>query len=366
MILRRISISNYKNIRSASAELSPKVNCLIGSNGSGKTNFLDAVHYLSLCRSAFAHNDAFSITHGEDYMVVCGGYEAPDGSPEEVSCGLKRGQKKRLRRNGKEYKRLSQHIGLAPVVFSSPADISLVEGAGEERRRFADTVVSQCDGRYIAELARYGKALQQRNALLRGEAEPDPGLMDVLEEEMAAAGEYVCGKRAEFAGRLAPVFRRVYSEIGAPGEDVGVEYVSHSARGPLLETIRAGRAKDRIVGHSLHGPHRDDLEMSLGGYPARRIGSQGQLKTFVTALRLAQFSFLAEASGGNTPIMLLDDIFDKLDAGRVERIVAMVAADGYGQIFITDTNRHHIDTILQGTAGQHKLFAVDGGEVTEV
>ena len=373
MILNRLSIINYKNIQEATLTLSPKMNCFIGPNGTGKTNLLDAVYYLSFCRSAYTSVDSQVIRHDQDFFVVEGDYTDDRGMLGEdqdelrklsIYCGMKRGTKKHFKCNKKEYKRLSQHIGLIPLIFVSPADTYLVDGGGEERRRLMDMVISQYDNLYLHALNRYNKALQQRNTLLKMEEEPDLELMRIWEEQMAAEGEVIYQKRSAFVQELIPVFQQIYQQISDDRESVSLRYVSHGQRGPLLEVIQRDRMKDRAVGYSLHGVHRDDLEMLLGDYPMRREGSQGQLKTFVIAMKLAQFSFLKRTCSQTTPLLLLDDIFDKLDAHRVERIVSLVASKEYGQIFITDTNREHLDKILQANSFDYQLFSVHDGEVT--
>ena len=324
-------------------ELSPKMNCFIGQNGVGKTNVLDAVYYLSFCRSATNPIDSSVIRHDEPFCVIEGCYideegmwkDEGDGSPLMISCGMKRGTKKHFKRNKKEYKRLSEHIGLIPLVVVSPSALS-----------------------------RYNNAHQQRNTLLKMEdAEPDPMLMDLWEEQMAEAGEQLYQKRSAFIEELTPVFQDYYQQISEGREQVGLQYVSHCQRGPLLEVIRRDRMKDRAVGYSLHGVHRDDLVFTLGGHPMRREGSQGQNKTYVIALKLAQFEFLKRTASKTTPLLLLDDIFDKLDSRRVEQIVRLVSSDNFGQIFITDTNREHLDQILSTSALDYKIFHVDNGEV---
>jgi DNA replication and repair protein RecF len=278
---------------------------------------------------------------------------------------MKRGQKKHFKRDKKEYKRLSEHIGLIPIVMVAPGDTLLIGGASEERRRFMDLVISQLDRSYIASLNRYNKALQQRNALLKNEDEQfDWDVIAILEEQMAADGEYLYQQRNQFVSRLLPLFQQFYSTISGEHERVELQYLSHCQRGPLLEVIRNGRAKDRIMGYSLHGVHRDDLEILIDGHPMRVEGSQGQQKTFVIALKLAQFDFLKESNAHTMPILLLDDIFDKLDAARVEKIVQLVSGDGFGQIFITDTNRDHLDQILQMSNADYRLFLVNDGEIS--
>lgn len=365
MILQKLSIINYKNIKTATLDLSPKMNCLIGHNGAGKTNVLDVVYYLSFCRSAHNPVDSQVIRHEQDFFVIEGDYLTDNGEPESVYCGMKRGTKKHFKRNKKEYKRLSDHIGLIPLVVVSPSDTLLIEGGSEERRRLMDIVIAQYDHSYIEALNRYNKALQQRNSLLKMEDEPDPAMMEIWEEQMAVEGETIYAKRDSFVRELVPVFQDYYQSISSGREAVGLEYISHCQRGPLLDVIRRDRHKDRAVGYSLHGVHRDDLEFTLGGHQMKREGSQGQNKTYVIALKLAQFDFLKRTCSQTTPMLLLDDIFDKLDAERVEQIVRLVAGDGFGQIFITDTNREHLGRILQNNSHDYKLFYVDNGDITE-
>lgn len=365
MILKKLSIVNYKNIRQANLDFSPKINCFIGSNGVGKTNLLDAVYYLSFCHSCFTNMDRLVITHDESMFVLQGDYVTDDGGEEHIYAAMQTGKHKHFRRNDKEYKKLSLHIGLIPLIFISPSDNTLVTGGGDERRRLMDVVISQYDHQYLDALGRYNKALQQRNALLRAEAEPDPSLMELWEEEMAKQGEIVYRKRDDFVKELIPVFQGIYSSICGGKETVSLSYVSHCQRGPLLEVIQRDRFRDRAVGYSLHGIHRDDLEMLIDGFPMRREGSQGQTKTYVLALKLAQFDFLRRTSSNTTPLLLLDDIFDKLDASRVEQIVKLVSGDRFGQIFITDTNRDHLDQILSHAEDEYKLFDVKNGEINE-
>lgn len=364
MFLDKLSILNYKNIAEAQLTFSPKLNCFIGHNGEGKTNLLDAVYYLSFCRSSCSVPDSQVVRHGSDFFMLDGRYISDSGEDELVTCGMKRGSKKHFKRNKKEYKKLSSHIGFIPLIFVSPSDTVLIDGVSEERRRLMDVVISQCDSAYLDALNRYNKALQQRNSMLRAEAEPDTELMELWEEQMAAAGEEVYRKRDDFVNKLVPIFQRFYNGISRDREQVSLRYVSHCQRGPLLDVIRRDRHKDRAVGYSLHGIHRDDLEMLIGDYPIRREGSQGQNKTFVVSLKLAQFEFLKSIRADVRPILLLDDIFDKLDANRVEQIVRIVGGDSFGQIFLTDTNREHLDRILSGSSLDYKLFYVENGEIT--
>ena len=360
MILRKLSILNYKNIAEATLELSPKMNCFIGRNGMGKTNVLDAIYYLSFCRSAGNPIDSQVIRHEEPFFMLEGNYD------EDlcISVAMKRGTKKHFKRNKKEYKRLSEHIGLIPLVVVAPSDTLLIEGTSEERRKLMDMVISQYDRSYIDALARYNNAHQQRNTLLKMEdEEPDPLLMQLWEEQMAESGEELYQKRKAFVDELEPIFQDYYQRISGGQERVGLSYISHCQRGPLLEVIQRDRMKDRAVGYSLHGVHRDDLEFTLDGHPMRREGSQGQNKTYVIALKLAQFDFLKRTASQTTPLLLLDDIFDKLDAERVEQIVRLVSSDSFGQIFITDTNRDHLDQILRSSALDYRIFHVENGKI---
>ena len=362
MILEKLSVINYKNIAEASLEFSPKINCLIGKNGVGKTNVLDAIYYLSFCHSANNPIDSQVIRHGAEFFVLEGTYE----DDLHIYCGMKKGVKKHFKRNKKEYRRLSEHIGLIPVVVVSPSDTLLIEGGSEERHRLMDMVISQYDHGYIEAINRYNKALQQRNAMLKLEEEPNIEVMSLFEEQMATEGERIYQSRKAFVEELTPIFQHIHETIAENREQVGLNYISHCQRGPLLEVIQRDRMKDRAIGYSLHGIHRDDLEITLGGHLMKREGSQGQNKTFVIALKLAQFDFLKRTNSKTTPLLLLDDIFDKLDAQRVEQIVKLVAGDEYGQIFITDTNRDHLDLILSRSTLDYKIFHVENGEIEEI
>lgn len=364
MVLDRISIINYKNITQADVKFSPKINCFIGHNGEGKTNLLDAVYYLSFCRSSANPVDSLNIRHGEDFMMIEGRYSHEDSGEIQISAGLKRGQKKIFRKNGKVYRRLSEHIGYIPLVMVTPRDTLLVEEGSEERRNFMNMVISQYDHSYIEALANYNKALQQRNKLLKSETPVDNDLMEIHEIKMADSGEVIYEKRRQFIEEFLPYFQRIYSFISGEKENVTLKYVSHCQRGRLLDVIQRDRQKDLAVGYSLHGVHRDNLELLLNGYNMKYEGSQGQNKTLVLAMKLAQFEFLKRTIRHSTPILLLDDIFDKLDAGRVEKIVSLVSGSDYGQIFITDTNRDHLDKILAESESGYRLFMVEGGNVT--
>ena len=365
MILKRISILNYKNLEQVELDFSAKMNCIIGQNGMGKTNLLDAVYYLSFCKSATNPIDSQNMMHEQDFFMIQGMYETEAGDAEEVYCGMKRRQKKQFKRNKKEYTRLSDHIGFIPLVMVSPADSDLISGGSEERRRFMDVVISQYDKEYLEALIRYNKALQQRNTLLKSEPAPDDELLEVWEEMMASTGEVVYRKRCAFIEEFIPIFQSFYAHISQGKEVVNLAYESHCQQGSLLQLIKESRQRDLIMGYSLRGVHKDDLVMQLEDYPIKREGSQGQNKTYLIALKLAQFDFLRRTGSNTTPLLLLDDIFDKLDASRVEQIVKLVAGDRFGQIFITDTNRDHLDKIMKKIEGEYKVFSVENGSIHE-
>lgn len=366
MILERLSILNYKNIEQAELSLSPNVNCFIGDNGMGKTNVLDAVYYLSFCKSSSTQQDSLNIRHEADFMMLQGRYRNMVGEEEQISCGVKRGQRKRFKRNDKEYKRLAEHLGLIPLVLISPADNELIVGGSEERRRFMDVVICQYSVSYLEALMRYQKTLQQRNALMKQECDPDWGLCAVLEEMLAMDADVIYRERRAMVEEFLPIFKEVYARLcNGAAEDVKIIYESHGDRGNLLPILQGWRERERIVGYTLHGPHKDNLELLMNGYNVRREGSQGQKKTYFIAMKLAQFLFLKSKSRQQTPILLLDDIFDKLDAGRVSCIVDYVGGDAFEQIFITDTNRDHLDSILSATKRDYRLFHVRDGKVSE-
>jgi len=364
MILNEVTILNYKNIGEARLEFSPKLNCLIGNNGQGKTNVLDAIYYLSMCRSHTPSLDNSAvIRHGEPYMMLQGHYTRRD-TPEDISIALQRGKRKVVRRGGKEYQRLSQHIGLLPVVMVSPLDIDLIRGGGEDRRRLMDIIISLNDKEYLEALNRYTRAVEQRNAMIKREMR-DPLLYASVEQTMDEAGTLVHERRRQWLQLFQPIFMQYYQAVAGSGEEVRLQYRSHLNDAPLRDLLEQTRERDHIIGYTTRGVHRDDLEMLLDGYPMRRTGSQGQCKTYTIALRLAQFDFIKQYNA-TVPVLLLDDIFDRLDAQRVERIVDVVSSDRFGQIFITDTNRAHLDEIVARHGGDHRVMQVSGGEVTLV
>ncbi len=365
MYLKTLNIVNFKNIPSAQLSLSPNINCFLGDNGMGKSNLLDAVYCLSFCKSFSGVADAMLINREEDFCMINAEY-VRNTADETLALGMQRGRRKSFKRGGKEYQKLSDHIGKFPLVLVSPADMSLVDGAGEERRRFMDMVISQTDARYLDMLIRYNHALEQRNRLLR-DGTSDIALFEAVEIAMEMAADYICRVRSGWVNRLGEIFRKYYAEIGAGTEVPDLVYKSHLSDGStsLKAVLDDRRQRDAILKYTTAGPHRDDIEMTLSGMPVRRTASQGQAKTYTIALRFAQYEFLREAAGV-APLLLLDDIFDKLDAGRVTRIIDMVAGTTFGQIFITDTNRKHLDEILSHCGDSFALWSVDSGKFEKI
>ncbi len=360
MILKKLSVLNYKNILQAEVTFSPNVNCFFGNNGMGKTNLLDAIYYLSFCKSHINTPDSQIINNDRDICIIQGMYDY-DGREEEMFCAIRRRQRKQFKRNKKEYDKLSEHIGLLPLVIVSPADSDLIRGGSDERRRFLDLIISQQDKQYLHALIQYNKALFQRNALLKNQS-LDASLYDVLELQMSMYGQTIFDKRRKLVESFTPIFNEYYQRVCRSAEQVGLRYISQLEGNDLSEMLAKGRERDMVLGYTSHGIHKDELEMTLGETLIRKVGSQGQNKTCLIALKLAQFVFLAK-EGSTMPILLLDDIFDKLDAARVAEIIKLVSGKGFGQIFITDTNRKYLDEILQAMNNDYALFRVEQGEV---
>lgn len=360
-----MSLLNYRNFKHLELDFSKKINYFTGDNGVGKTNLLDAIYYLSFCKSAINPIDSQIVYHGADCFMLKGKYKTDLGESLIISSSVRPKKRKRFKCGDKEYQRFSDHMGVIPLVMVSPADSSLIEGGSDERRRFLDMVISQHDREYLSLLIEYGRALTQRNTLLKqnNENEVDDELYLVWEEIMARSGSIIYNKRREFVESLKPRFRSVYSAIGAKRENVEFEYLSHVEEGSLLEQFKDFRMKERIMGYSLRGIHKDDLILTLDGYPIKKEGSQGQNKSCLVALKLSQYLYLSEMSTDKKPILLLDDLFDKLDALRVEQILNIVSDERFGQIFITDVNRTNLDNMLKGTGKEYKCFTVEYGKV---
>ncbi|MEZ5102916.1 MAG: DNA replication/repair protein RecF [Draconibacterium sp.] len=364
MHIEEISIVNFKNLKEVQVDFSPKLNCLIGKNGSGKTNMLDAVYYLSFCKSFSNSIDSLNINHDESFFMLNGNYQRLD-SPENISCGLKKGIKKQFKRNSKVYKKLLEHIGLLPLVMITPSDVDLILGGSEERRKFMDGVISQYNQQYLHDLMKYNRILLQRNNLLKQFATDrtfDRELLEIWDLQLVEYGEKIHEQRKEFVEKLIPVFQRYYSFISQGNEKVSLRHQSGLYENNMETLLNNSVVKDRALQYTSEGIHKDDLVFYIGDYPIKKLGSQGQMKTYLVSLKLAQFDFVKEISGLK-PILLLDDIFDKLDQFRVEQIVKVVAGEQFGQIFITDTNREHLDSIIKKMDTDFRIFNVDSGKV---
>lgn len=362
MYLKKIALLNFKNIEQEELTFCPGINCLVGDNGAGKTNIVDAVHYLSMCKSSLQMTDGQSIRHGADFFLVEGAYATDAGKNETVVCSFSRKGGKVLKRNGKEYERLSDHVGLIPAVIVSPADSALISDAADERRRYLNAFISQLDRAYLGSVMRYNAVLAERNRLLK--TRPDETMLQIYDMQLCEHGKAIHARRQEFAERLQPEVAAYYRILSDDREQVELHYKSELNERPFEEILLEARQKDIVNEFTTAGIHRDDLVLKIGGYPLRKYGSQGQQKSFLIALKLAQYAVVAEAKG-ERPILLLDDLFDKLDAGRVEQLIRLVSNDTFGQILITDCNPTRLKRILDKAGGDYTLFSVAEGAVTQ-
>ncbi len=384
MTLNELHIINFKNIREADLTFADKLNCFVGLNGQGKTNLLDAIYYLSFTKSAFNTIDSQNILHDAEFAMIQGAYSADSDQDEtmQVTCGIRRGQKKQFRCGKKDYQRMLDHIGLIPLVMVSPEDSQLIAEGSDERRRFMDVVIGQTDRSYLEHLNQYNALVKQRNALLKQYGDSDQRsipdeLFEVIEMQMVPHAMYIFAQRKAFVEAFVPLFADLYKTIAEVEEMPQLTYRSQLFDRALGEALQRTRQRDLILGWTSQGVHKDELEMQLGDYPLRRVGSQGQQKTYLIAMKLAQALYLSSeqsAVSSRKPILLLDDIFDKLDATRVARIVNLVRGEQFGQIFLTDTDRQHLTDIVRpiGTIdgeeqplGSSKVFYVSGGDFRE-
>lgn len=387
MILQELHIIDFKNIREADLMFADKLNCFVGLNGQGKTNLLDAIYYLSFTKSAFNTVDSQNIRHDAEFAMIQGVYALGNGfasdEPIQVTCGIRRGLKKQFKLGKKDYQRMLDHIGRIPLVMVSPEDNQLIAEGSDERRRFLDIIIGQTDRAYLEHLNLYNSLVKQRNALLKQYGDGDqptvPGdLFDVIEMQMVPHAEYIFARRKAFVEAFVPIFADLYKTIAEVEEQPRLTYRSQLFDRDLAESLRRTRQRDLILGWTSQGVHKDELEMQLGDYPLRRVGSQGQQKTYLIAMKLAQALAFDNAVASDAmqlkgdaclrspqqlgkPILLLDDIFDKLDATRVARIVDMLRGEQFGQIFLTDTDRQHLTEIVQ-PLGLSKVFYVSGGD----
>lgn len=362
MILKKLSLINFKNLSQQVIELEPSINCFVGDNGTCKTNIVDAIHYLAMCKSALGMSDSQCVLHGEDFFVVDGAFENEDGRKEQIVCSYKRGNQKIIKRNDKAYERFSDHVGLIPTVIVSPADSMLISESGEERRKYINAFISQFDHDYLAAMIRYNGALAERNKYLK--IGSDEQMLLIYDMQLAAATEKIFERRKEMIEKLQPIVAEFYKTLSGDRETVSLTYRTDLEDGELTELLLKSREKDCILGHTTVGIHRDDIQFSIGDVPLRKYGSQGQQKSFIIALKLAQYQIIAEQTG-KTPILLLDDVFDKLDESRVAELITLVASDSFGQIVITDCSHERMERLLANSGAEYKLFDVTYGKVID-
>lgn len=362
--LKHLSLVNFRNVSGAELHLGGKFNCMVGNNGAGKTTVLDAVHYLSVCKSFLNSIDSQNIRHGDPFFVLSGTFERA-GEDEAIHCAMKREGKKQFKRNKKEYPRLMDHIGLLPSVVISPLDGDLIAGGSEVRRKFLDNVLSQLDREYLDDLVAYNRVLQQRNALLKAFAEGQPfdaGLLEVWDMQLADRGQRIHLRRVAFLETFVKEFQLFYSSISQGQEEVGIDYESQMVEEEMGPLLSAALPRDRAATHTTVGIHKDDLSFHIGGHPLKRFGSQGQQKSMLVALKLAQYAVMRQQTG-LLPMLLLDDIFDKLDDARVGQLLDLVSGPDFGQILITDTHPERTAQLLKGVRDV-RVFRVDAGNVS--
>ncbi|MBL4669709.1 MAG: DNA replication/repair protein RecF [Flavobacteriales bacterium] len=367
MFLKQLSILNFKNYEEAQLDFSGKINCFLGNNGEGKTNLLDAIYYLSFCKSYFNPIDSQNIKHNEPFFVIEGYYQNK-GKEEIIYCGLKRNQKKQFKRNKKNYEKLADHIGRIPLVIITPLDILLIIDGSDIRRKFVDGIISQYDRTYLSNLLAYNKALSHRNLLLKSfwiNRSFEQDSLDVWDEQLIQYGNLIFEARKTFIDDFTPIFQKYYTEISKGQEKVELEYRSQLNDNDFKTLLTESLAKDRGNHYSNTGVHKDDLVFNLEGLQLRKFGSQGQQKTYLLALKLAQAELIQNISKEKV-IILLDDIYDKLDGKRMNQLLGIVGSGDFGQVFITDTNLERIPTILTAEKIDYKSFKIEKGGVVNV
>ncbi len=364
MYLKKISLLNFKNYLEAELEFSRHINCLTGNNGEGKTTILDAIHYLSFCKSFFNPVDSQNILHDAPFFLIQGIFD-DSGKDDEIYCGLKRNQKKQFKRNKKEYARLADHIGLYPLVMVSPADSELVTEGSESRRKFIDSVIAQFDRDYLENLISYNKVLSHRNALLKQIADSgkfDIDALEIWDVQLINYGKKIHERRNNFINNFIPIFQKYYELISGGRENVGIVYDSHLNEKSFEEALSLAINRDRAMQYTTVGIHKDDLEFTINGHSLKKYASQGQQKSFLIALKLAQFDFIKNIKQ-MTPILLLDDIYDKLDDLRVKQLMELVSSTNFGQLFITDTHPTRLSNLFSATEADYKVFKISNGQI---
>lgn len=366
MFLKQLSLINFKNYAEFEAKFSEKINCFVGNNGMGKTNLLDAIYYLSFCKSFFNTIDSQNIKHTEGFFVIQGQFNKT-GEESEVYCGIKRNQKKIFKKNKKEYDRLSEHIGQFPLVMISPGDSDLINGSSESRRKFLDGIISQYDKVYLDKLISFNQVLKQRNALLKHFAESrsfDSETLEIWDEQLIMYGKGILEIREEFLKQFIPLFNTYYEFISESKEEVSLHYENSLGEKDFKTALLTSLARDRSVHYTTVGPHKDDLEFKLDAFSLKKYASQGQQKSFLLALKLAQFEFIKEQKH-TKPLLLLDDVYDKLDEARFTKLLELVSSDKFGQVFITDTHADRMNELLNQKQIDHRIFLVENSLVKE-
>ncbi len=362
--LKKIVVQNFRNIEFQELSFSPNINCISGNNGEGKTNLLDAVWYLSMTKSAFAPSDRFNFRHGSDRFAISGTYSMNTGPDARFSVQVDGKGEKKVRRDDKAYSTISGHIGVLPIVMVSPSDTSLVSESGDDRRRFVNSVLSQMDREYLSAMQQYNRLLFQRNKMLK-DGVCDEALLDVFDERMNEYAASVYARRKAFVDELIPLVAEHYAVLSGGRETVSVDYRSDLSKGPLVGLLKASRDKDRAFKYTTAGIQRDDFLFGMNGFPIRRCGSQGQQKSFLVSLKFAQYELMKRAYGF-PPMLLLDDVFDKLDMGRIANLLGMVAGSDFGQIFITDSDKVRMSGIVDGLTADRAYFEAVAGEFREI
>ena len=363
-VLKKIVVQDFRNIALQELSFSPNINCISGNNGEGKTNLIDAIYYLSMTKSALGSADRFNFRYGTDAFAIAGSYLMPNGLESRFSVSVSSDGEKKVKRDDKPYKRVSEHVGVLPIVLVSPSDISMVSESGEERRRFMNAVLSQMDHAYLDNVQQYNRYLLQRNRLLKS-SDPDPDLLDAFDARLSILAAPIAEGRKNLAESLAPVVQAYYTELSGGREEVGIEYRTDADRGELAAQLRACRDRDRALKYTSVGVQRDDFLFTMNGYPIRKCGSQGQQKSFLVSLKFAQYEIMKE-SYGFAPILLLDDLFDKLDMNRVSNLLSMVAGSDFGQIFLSDSNKVRLAGIVDALTEDRSYFETVDGTFTRM
>lgn len=362
--LKKIVVQDYRNIVLQELSFSPNINCISGNNGSGKTNLLDAIYYLSMTKSAASTSDRFNFRHGTSAFTIAGTYLFENGAESRISIQVAGEGQKKVKKDDKFYPKVSEHVGVLPVVMVSPSDVSMVSESGEERRRFVNAMLSQMDKEYLSALQQYNRLLLQRNKLLKGPS-PDGMLLDTIDAMMSSVAEPVKARRKALVEELSPIVSDYYSRLSGGGESVAIEYRPDIEGASLEDVFRERRQRDLAAGFTTSGIQRDDFLFTMDGFPIRKCGSQGQQKSFLVSLKFAQYECMKK-SCGIAPVLLLDDLFDKLDTRRVANLLKMVAGEEFGQIFITDSNKTRISGIVDSITEDRSYYDTVSGVFTRM